>query len=73
MKHLKLRLLILITFFFVWVIAETPAPQAIDIIRLADDIRSPNVPFRYTVTVLEYKEGASSRRVNKFSMYQCVL
>lgn len=58
MKHLKLRLLILITFFSSsWVIAETPAPQAIDIIRLADDIRSPNVPFRYTVTVLEYKEG----------------
>ena len=58
MKHLKLRLLILIAFFSSsWVIAETPAPQAIDIIRLADDIRSPNVPFRYTVTILEYKEG----------------
>ncbi len=54
MKHLKRRLFILIAFFSSsYAIAKTPAPQAIDIIRLADDIRSPNIPFRYTVTVLE--------------------
>lgn len=32
--------------------------SALEIIRQADDIRSPNKPFRYTVTVLEYKSGA---------------
>lgn len=58
MKHLKWRLFIFIAFFSsCYSIAETLALQATDIIRLADDIRSPNVPFRYTVTVLEYKEG----------------
>ncbi|MEB8292592.1 outer membrane lipoprotein-sorting protein [Klebsiella michiganensis] len=58
MKHLKRRLLIFIAFFSSsCAIAETAALQARDIIRLADDIRSPNIPFRYTVTVLEYKEG----------------
>jgi len=31
---------------------------ALEIIRKADSVRSPNEPFRYTVTVLEYKEGA---------------
>ncbi|MCU6669146.1 outer membrane lipoprotein-sorting protein [Enterobacteriaceae bacterium H4N4] len=33
--------------------------QAQEIIRLSDDIRSLNEPFRYTVTVLEYKDGAA--------------
>lgn len=33
--------------------------KALDIIRRADEIRSPNAPFRYTVTVLEYKEGSA--------------
>ncbi|HEY1847234.1 MAG TPA: outer membrane lipoprotein-sorting protein [Buttiauxella sp.] len=32
---------------------------ATEIIRRADDIRSPNKPFRYTVTIQEYKEGRS--------------
>ncbi|MEN3801201.1 outer membrane lipoprotein-sorting protein [Aeromonas veronii] len=32
--------------------------QALDIIRRADEVRSPNEPFRYTLTVLEYKNGA---------------
>lgn len=32
------------------------ATPAQDIIRRADEIRSPNQPFRYTVTVHEYKE-----------------
>ncbi|MGL5601085.1 MAG: outer membrane lipoprotein-sorting protein [Silvania sp.] len=32
--------------------------KALDIIRRSDDVRSPNAPFRYTVTVLEYKAGS---------------
>lgn len=31
--------------------------QALDIIRRADEIRSPNKPFRYTLTVTEYQAG----------------
>ncbi|EML2225748.1 TPA: outer membrane lipoprotein-sorting protein [Klebsiella aerogenes] len=31
--------------------------QALEIIRKADEARSPNEPFRYEVTVLEFKEG----------------
>ncbi|HGY1464607.1 TPA: outer membrane lipoprotein-sorting protein [Klebsiella aerogenes] len=31
--------------------------QALEIIRKADEVRSPNEPFRYEVTVLEFKEG----------------
>lgn len=38
--------------------------KAVEIIRLADEVRSPNRPFRYTVTVLEYKEGVAEP-VNK--------
>lgn len=30
---------------------------ALDIIRQSDHVRSPNKPFRYTVTVLEYRSG----------------
>ncbi|WP_342321196.1 outer membrane lipoprotein-sorting protein [Kosakonia sp. BYX6] len=40
------------------------ASQAQDIIRRADEIRSPNQPFRYTVTVREYKED-TTQEVNK--------
>ncbi len=36
--------------------AQTVTAQ--EIISRADDVRSPNKPFRYTVTVLEYKSGA---------------
>lgn len=39
--------------------ASAADPQALEIIRLSDEVRSPNAPFRYTVTVLEYKEGAA--------------
>lgn len=38
--------------------AVSHATLAQDIIRRADEIRSPNQPFRYTVTVREYKEKA---------------
>lgn len=38
--------------------------NAVEIIRKADDIRSPNKPFRYTVTITEYKAG-TSKPVNK--------
>ncbi|HBQ7843264.1 TPA: outer membrane lipoprotein-sorting protein [Klebsiella aerogenes] len=37
--------------------ATSNSLQALDIIRRADDVRSPNEPFRYNVTVLEYKEN----------------
>lgn len=37
--------------------ATSDSQQALEIIRKADDVRSPNEPFRYNVTVLEYKEG----------------
>lgn len=33
--------------------------KALEIIRRADEIRSPNKPFRYTLTVTEYKAGAT--------------
>ncbi|MDO6406132.1 outer membrane lipoprotein-sorting protein [Pantoea phytobeneficialis] len=36
--------------------------SAQDIIRLSDAIRSPDNPFRYTVTVLEYPSGSSEPR-----------
>lgn len=39
--------------------ADSAATQALDIIRQSDNVRSPNKPFRYTVTVLEYKSGAA--------------
>ncbi|ALH96712.1 outer membrane lipoprotein-sorting protein [Acinetobacter equi] len=39
-------------------------PNATEIIRKADDIRSPNKPFRYTVTISEFKSG-STKAVNK--------
>ncbi|WP_399198297.1 MULTISPECIES: outer membrane lipoprotein-sorting protein [Tenebrionibacter/Tenebrionicola group] len=38
--------------------ADTQDAQALEIIRRADEVRSPNKPFRYTVTVQEYKSGA---------------
>ncbi|WP_434777980.1 outer membrane lipoprotein-sorting protein [Neisseria sp. Ec49-e6-T10] len=38
--------------------------KALNIIRQSDDVRSPNKPFRYTVTVLEYKSG-ETKPVNK--------
>ncbi|QHM75967.1 hypothetical protein C7M52_01927 [Mixta theicola] len=38
--------------------ADGSSPQALEIIRRADEVRSPNRPFRYTVTVLEYRSGA---------------
>lgn len=45
--------------------------QALDIIRLADEVRSPDKPFRYTVTVREYKSAAPqpvSKQVLDISM-----
>jgi len=51
--------------------ASTNDEQALNIIRQADQIRSLNKPFRYTVTVLEYKEGQNqpiSKQVLDVSM-----
>lgn len=33
--------------------------KAVDIIRRADEVRSPNKPFRYTLTIHEFKTGAT--------------
>ncbi|WP_392567125.1 outer membrane lipoprotein-sorting protein [Utexia brackfieldae] len=38
--------------------------RALDIIERSDEIRSPNQPFRYTVTIMEYKAGAK-QPINK--------
>lgn len=48
----------LIPLLFIAPATATAQVSALEIIRQADDIRSPNKPFRYTVTVLEYKSGA---------------
>lgn len=40
--------------------ATSDSQQALEIIRKADDVRSPNEPFRYNVTVLEYKDGRTA-------------
>jgi hypothetical protein len=50
---------------YLWLIAScAPAAaddnNALDIIRRADEIRSPNKPFRYTLTVTEYKAGVTT-------------
>jgi hypothetical protein len=45
--------------------------QALDIIRLSDEVRSPNRPFRYNVTIQEYKAGVlqpGSKQVLDISM-----
>lgn len=39
------------------------SPQALEIIRRADEVRSPNKPFRYTVTIQEFT--SASEPVNK--------
>ncbi|EES0673227.1 TPA: outer membrane lipoprotein-sorting protein [Escherichia coli] len=39
--------------------AASTDDKALEIIRRADEIRSPNKPFRYTLTVTEYKAGAT--------------
>lgn len=33
--------------------------RALEIIRRADEVRSPNKPFRYTLTIHEFKAGAT--------------
>ena len=51
--------------------SEASPPQALDIIRLSDEVRSPNRPFRYSVTVQEYKSGAAqpdSKQILDISM-----
>lgn len=45
------------------------ATPAQDIIRRADEIRSPNQPFRYTVTVREYKE--KNRCGGQYTDFRC--
>ncbi|CAM3928687.1 outer membrane lipoprotein-sorting protein [Rahnella bruchi] len=39
--------------------ADAPVVSAGEIIKRADEIRSPDQPFRYTVTVKAYQDGAS--------------
>lgn len=49
--------MIFISLLSICPIARAVDQQALDIIRISDSVRSPNEPFRYTVTVLEYKNG----------------
>lgn len=42
-----------------WASSSPADSTALDIIRRADEIRSPNVPFRYTLTITEFREGES--------------
>lgn len=51
--------------------ANASTPDVMEIIRQSDEVRSPNKPFRYTVTVLEYKSGnteQASKQVLDVSM-----
>lgn len=57
MKNLFQPMVIMVLLFSAFFAHVKAADQrALEIIRQADLIRSPNQPFRYTVTVLEYKE-----------------
>ncbi|QIK12806.1 outer membrane lipoprotein-sorting protein [Leclercia sp. 29361] len=47
-----------------YALSDAAGINVLDIIRLSDEVRSPNEPFRYTVTVLEFKDG-ESEPVNK--------
>ncbi len=50
-------LLLCLTVFSSWAYASPADEKALDIIRRADEVRSPNKPFRYTLTISEYKAG----------------
>lgn len=68
---MKVRAVACLLSLLLMVPAGAQAVTAQDIIRKADDIRSPNKPFRYTVTVLEYQAGAqapTSKQVLDISM-----
>ncbi|WLI78610.1 outer membrane lipoprotein-sorting protein [Kosakonia sp. H02] len=67
-SYIYLSLLVIFTTLIPAVSAANPAQ---DIIRRADEIRSPNQPFRYTVTVQEYNENiaqAENKQVFDISM-----
>lgn len=59
MKQRAWRLAMCMVGFSAFTVQANSDGQAQEIIRLADAVRSPNAPFRYTVTVLEYKDGAA--------------
>lgn len=50
-------LLLCLTVFSSWAYASPADEKALEIIRRADEVRSPNKPFRYTLTISEYKAG----------------
>lgn len=65
MKNYAFRLFIIFMLMnSFYALADDVNKKAVEIIQLSDAVRSPNEPFRYTVTVLEYKEGAAEP-VNK--------
>lgn len=45
--------------FSACVLATSVDNNALEIIRRADEVRSPNKPFRYTTTITEYKDGVA--------------
>ena len=50
-------LLLCLTVFSSWAYASPADEKALEIIRRADEVRSPNKPFRYTLSISEYKAG----------------
>lgn len=52
-------LLLCLTVFSSWAYASPADEKALEIIRRADEVRSPNKPFRYTLTIGEYKAGVA--------------
>lgn len=59
MTRTAMLLLLLISGFIPYAAQSSPSDSnALDIIRRADEIRSPNRPFRYTLTLSEYKSGS---------------
>ena len=53
------KLLFCLCLFSSAVLSAPVDNKALEIIRRADEVRSPNKPFRYTLTIHEYKSGAS--------------
>ncbi len=47
--------------------------RALEIIRRADEVRSPNKPFRYTLTIHELKRAPHGPKINRCWIFPCAL
>ncbi|WMU75508.1 outer membrane lipoprotein-sorting protein (plasmid) [Enterobacter bugandensis] len=59
LSKMTITLGLYLTVFSSWVYSSPVDEKALEIIRRADEVRSPNKPFRYTLTISEYKAGAA--------------